>query len=183
MSQLEEIYTQTLEKLKNHQRPLIKIDKALEDDLCHKWSQALEQKDFFSVQKVLCLLDNTQNSSGAFEELFARSLEEIQDPKMSVLILGSSTKHMIVHAQKEGRAIDSRFTRAVLSLLKTQDPEVLEWVLRVLEQYGPQSLRFKKEILEVKPGPLAFMNQHKKNAKQIIELLEKRWEDLTKKLR
>ena len=182
MSQLEEIYTQTIQKLKNQQRPLIRIDRDLEVELTKKWKEALEKRDLVSVKKVLCLLDNSQNTSGAFEELFVQSLEQFRDPEMTILILGSSSNHMILHAQKEGRPIHDGYTKILLSLLKTQDPEVLEWVLRTIEQYGAQSIRFKNEILKAKPGLLAFTNQHKKNAKQIIELLERRWNEITQKL-
>lgn len=157
---------------------MIKIDQDLEEELHKNWSKALEEGNHHEIKKVLCLLDNAQNTSGAFDELFSQSLEEIEDPEMIVLLLGSSSKHLIVHAQKDARAINPRFTQALISHLSSQNPEVLEWVLRTIEQYGAQSIRFKKEILKAKPGILAFMNPHKKNAKQIIELLEKRWNEL-----
>jgi hypothetical protein len=178
MSLIEQVYKETIDKLKKDQRPLIKLDQEFENELYSNWSTALKDKDLFNIKKVLCLLDNSQNTSGAFEDLFSESLEVIDDSQMIILILGSSSKHMITHPQKESRAVNERFTKAVLSQLSTQDPEVLEWVLRTLEQYGAQSIRFKKDILQVKPGLLSFTNQHRKNAKQIIELLEKRWDTL-----
>lgn len=182
MRTIEQVYQETIEKLKKEHRPLIKLDLEFEEELKKKWTKALEDNDHHEIRKVLCLLDNTQNTSGAFEELFSNSLLKIDDPEMIVLVLGTSSKHMIVHAQKQARAINPEFTQALLSHLKTEDPEVLEWVLRTLEQYGPQSLRFKNDILKARPGILAFMNQHKKNSKQIIELLEKRWDKLLKDL-
>lgn len=182
MNQVEAVYQEVIAKLKNDQRPLIKLDADLEAELQRNWKEGLDQNDYQKIQKVLCLLDNTQNTSGAFEELFVRSLEELIQSDQIICVLGASSKHMITHAQKNALPINHRYTQVLLTLLHTDNPEVLEWVLRTVEQYGAQSIRFREEILKHKPSFLAFLNTHKKNAKEIIELLEKRWEALVKGL-
>lgn len=180
--QLERHYLGVIEKLKKDQRPLIVIDQELQDELKKRWSEGLEKKDLISIQKVLCLLDNTQTYSDQFQDLFTRTLNEIEDKDTLIYLLGAAAKHMIISSQRKGERVSYDWTIALERKLNAEDFELLEWVLRTIDQYGAQSIRFKEAILKRKPGWLTVMNPHKKNCREIIIMLERRWSELVKRL-
>lgn len=180
--QLEKHYLEVIEKLKKDQRPLIVLDAELIDELKARWDEALDKKDLTSMQKVLCLLDNTQTYNPAFATQFVRTIREISDRDTLIYLLGAAAKHMITEAQRKGDPINGDWTMSLEKMLETQDFELLEWVLRTIDQYGPQSIRFKEAILKRKPGWFLVFNEHKKNCRELIMMFERRWSDLVKRL-
>lgn len=179
---LERHYLEIIDKLKKDQRPLIVLDADLIAELQERWSRALETKDLLSMQKVLCLLDNSQTYSNAFQQHFITTLNQIEDKETLIYLLGAASKHMITEAQRKGDPINGEWTMSLEKLLATPDYELLEWALRTLDQYGPQSIRFKEAILKRKPGRFAVFNEHKKNCRELIMMFERRWSDLVKRL-
>lgn len=180
--QLERHYLEVIEKLKKDQRPLIVIDQDLQEELKRRWGEGLERRDLISIQKVLCLLDNTQTYSDQFQELFTRTLNEIEDKETLIYLLGAAAKHMITSSQRKGERISYDWTMALERRLNADDFELLEWVLRTIDQYGAQSIRFKEAILKRRPGWFTVINPHKKNCREIIIMLERRWSELVKGL-
>ncbi|MGZ3788641.1 MAG: hypothetical protein ACXVLQ_08970 [Bacteriovorax sp.] len=180
----QELYQETIEKLKRNERPLIKLTPELVEDLRTEWQKALEGAtiDEASLEKILCILDNTQNTSQEFNECFFTTMEKLHDqlPDGDLLIytLAASQKHVVAHALRTGIMIHGDYFLSLKKFLKSKNPEVLEWTLRTIESMGPLSLRFKNEVREAKPGFLKLFNQHQQAAFQIIELLEKQWQSM-----
>ena len=174
------IYQETIEKLKNGQRPQIKLTLELIDELKRVWEKTLvkgqeQLKQIETIKKILCILDNTQNTSSEFNELFIKTLNEISDHQILIYTLSASQKHVIADGLKNGKMISMDYFLVLKELLLNKNPEIKEWTLRTIETMGPLSLRFKNEVLSVKPGFLKVFNQHQKNCFQLIEYLEKEW--------
>lgn len=175
-----ELYIETIEKLKRHERPQIKLTPELIEELKSAWQKALSgtQVNEEALREILCILDNTQNVTSQFNDYFFQTIERVKEGDLLIYTLSASQKHVIDEALKSGVMISGIYFEQLKKLLKSKNPEVLEWTLRTIETLGPLSLRLKKEVLESKPGIMKFFNQHQKSSSQIIELLEKQWERL-----
>lgn len=169
------IYQEIIEKLKNDQRPKIVLTAELLAELASEWENALNINNHESIKKILCILDNTQTTTSELNELFFRTLKEIKDHELLVYSLSASQKHVIADSFKTGKMISSEYFDILKNLLLDKNPEVKEWALRTIENLGPLSMRFQKEVLAAKPGLIKLFNQHQKASAQIIEFLEQEW--------
>jgi hypothetical protein len=164
---LESLYQNTLLKLKNDQRPQIKLTPELIAVLKSNWSE--------SPLKVLCILNHTQSTSAEFNQLIFAALNESKDYKFLIFLLAASEKHIISHSFMTGNMIPMEFFDILKKLLQTKNPELLEWVLRTIESMGPLNRRLQKEIRKSKPGFMKYFNSHLRASDEIIILLEKQW--------
>lgn len=176
----QRIYQDTIEKLKNGQRPQIKLTPELLAEIKLEWEKALSSGTDKVLQnetlkKILCILDNSQTTTSELNELFIKTLKEIKDHEMIVYALSASQKHVIADGLKNGKMISMEYFDILKTLLLSKNPEVKEWTLRTIETMGPLSLRLKKEVLAAKPGLMKIFNQHQKASSQLIEYLEKEW--------
>lgn len=176
----QRIYQDTIEKLKNGQRPQIKLTPELLLELKLEWEKALAngtdkvlQNE--TIKKILCILDNSQSTTSELNELFIKTLKEIKDHELIIYTLSASQKHVIADGLKNGKMISIEYFDILKNLLLSKNPEIKEWTLRTIETMGPLSLRFKKEVLAARPGMMKIFNQHQKASAQLIEYLEKEW--------
>lgn len=174
---IDELYSDTILKLKNNVRPHIKLTPELILDLKNRWKNALiaSTPDESTLKKILCILDNTQNNSAEFNELFINTLTKIKNQELIIYTLAASQKHVISESMRSGNMISMQYFEQIKNLLKNKNPEVLEWTLRTIESMGPLSMRLKNEVRRAKPGFMKLFSQHQKSAAQIIELLESQW--------
>ncbi|MCK6596687.1 MAG: hypothetical protein L6Q33_15940, partial [Bacteriovoracaceae bacterium] len=82
---------------------------------------------------------------------------------------------------KNGVMIPQELMNQLKELLKSSNPEVLEWSLRTIDSLGPLGLRLQEEIKKNRPGIGAFFNKHKKNSLEIIDHLERQWNEFKRK--
>lgn len=170
-----EIYQQTIEKLKLGQRPQIKLTPELLAELKKEWETALVSGAHESIKKILCILDNSQNTTSELNELFFKTLREVKEHELVVYCLSASQKHVIADSLKTGKMISFEYFEILKILIKDKNPEVKEWALRTIETLGPLALRLKTEVLAAKPGIMKLFNRHQKASSQIIEYLEAEW--------
>lgn len=172
---IEQTYETCIEKLKMGARPHIRLT----DELALAINEAWPLKDDSEVLKqILCILDNSMNTTSAFDEKLLHSLGETKKPETLIFLLSAIQKQTIAHSQKTGNMISFEFFNRFKTLLLSDHPELKEWTLRTIESLGPLSLRLKKEILEAKPNLIQRLNAHHKNSAQIIEYMEKDWKRL-----
>lgn len=180
---LDNIYSETLEKLKSGGRPQIKLHAELIGLIKDQWPQTINSLDFKSqeeikLKQILCILDHCQNSTSELNDHFINSLKilhKINHHELIVYCLGASQKHVIAESFKSGKMISQDYFDLLKTFLKEGHPEVKEWTLRTIETLGPLSLRFQKEVLEAKPLFYQLLNRHQKASHQIIEYLESEW--------
>ncbi len=176
----QDLYTQIIEKLKRGARPQLMLTPEIILELKLAWLQSLKDRPINEdvLKKILCILDNTQNMTAEFNELFLSTLKQIKNDEISIYLLAASQKHIIAESLRSGNMISADYIEQLKILLQSKNPEVLEWTLRTIESMGPLSLRFVKEVKAAKPNLLKLFNRHKKASSQIIELMEKQWEKM-----
>jgi hypothetical protein len=175
MQEYQNIHSEIIEKLQADQRPLVKLSDEQLSHLLQKWTEFLSPQNLPELDKILCILDNTQTVTNIFDPLFEKTLAQITNAEILISTLAAAQKQIIGRQAREGESIPQAFIEALKPLLDNKDPELLEWCLRIIEQLGRQSLGLREDILKRKPGILAIFNKHKVASRQIIELLERRW--------
>lgn len=174
------IYQDTIEKLKMGHRPQVKLTPELVSGLKVEWEKALNNGSSEVITKILCILDNTQNTTSELNEQFFKTLKTFKDHDLLVYTLSASQKHVVAEALRSGTMISMEFFDILKTLLLDKNPEVKEWTLRTIESMGPLSLRLKKEVLEARPGFMKLFNEHQKKSAQLIEFLENEWKRMLK---
>jgi hypothetical protein len=186
MKQWEKIYSQAIQDLQNFKRPQIKLDKQDFLELHHLWEENLQfmeesakkkEEVLSTLEKIFCILDHSQKSSSIFDDLIQQSFPKLKKPELIIYLLSVSQKHIIQKKFLEGNPIPKGFFGLLKDLLKKyqDEPEIIEWTLRTIEQLGNQSIKLREEVLTIKPRWGVLFNNHKKASRQIIEMLEKRW--------
>lgn len=186
MKTLENLYQDTIEKLKNDIRPRIMLTPEMKAEIVRIWEESLNRgtdtiESNEKLKQIFCVLDNAHASTAEFNELFIRTLKVLKNSDLIIYALGAARKHVIEHALKTGDMISYEFFETMKSLLENKNPEVKEWTLRTIETLGPMSLRLKEEVIKAKPGILSLLNKHQKASAQIIDLLESEWNRLSGK--
>lgn len=172
---INELYQSIINDLKNGKRPLVKLNEQLLDEIYECYSQCLSQSDRELLMKVLCILDNTQTTTRRFEEFILKSFDTFTDSEAIIFLLGTFQKQVAEARFKDGHRLEMSHLQLLERLLEHDDPEVVEWTLRIIESIGSQGLFFKKKIFAMKPNFFERFNKHRKAIFQIIEMLEKRW--------
>jgi Fe-S-cluster formation regulator IscX/YfhJ len=180
MKYLEVLYEQTILKLKNNERPLIRLTPELIKDLKAEWNKAIdpENVDSVALKKILCILDNTQNMTSELNEQFIKTLKKVKDQDLLIYTLAASQKHVINESLRTGNMISQEYLEKLKELLKNKNPEVVEWTLRTIETMGPLSLRFMNDVKNINLGFFKFLNKHNKSSEQIISLMKLQWEKM-----
>ncbi|RLA64835.1 MAG: hypothetical protein DRQ88_10360 [Epsilonproteobacteria bacterium] len=162
-------YLEIIGQLKKNTRPMVELTP---DEVRELWVKELSEED---LKQVLCILDHTKKLHGEFSSPIIKTLAGDHSPEILVYALAASQRHIIAKCGIDGVRVPKEFIEALRKLLKNNDAEVLEWDLRVIEQLGGRALILKEDVLAAKPNFLRALNPHKKAARQIITMLEKRW--------
>lgn len=180
---IDELYTQIIEDLKQDKRAFREHPKDHLSQLKGHFDLALNeylkdpkenQKE--SLKKIICILEYSFSLSKEFDDLLIMGLEKVKDSELIIYLLSLYMKHTINRKMKDGERPNENNLTPFKTLLNNTDPEVCEWALRSIEQLGSSSIRLRDDILKVRPSIFSTLNKHKKASRQIIELLEKRWE-------
>lgn len=177
---LEALYDQIILKLKKNERPQIKLSPELIAEIKTEWQKAIDHSHIeeATIKKILCILDNTQNMTAELNEQFIKTFEKVRNQDLLIYALAASQKHVIAESLKTGTMISAEYFEKLKELLKSKNPEVVEWTLRTIESMGPLSLRLVSDVRSVKFGIFKFLNQHQKSSSQLISLMEKQWEKM-----
>jgi hypothetical protein len=169
---IEEKYAQIITVLKKGHRYQKKLTENEIDSLNQALKNTNEPKQ---LEKIFCIIDNTQTRSLKFSKPILDILNSDHSSNILVFALEASRKHVLEANFTKGNRLDLNTLDTFKGLLSHTDPEVVEWTLRVIDEMGGQGIYFKSIFDTIKPK-LALFNNHKKNIKMIITMLEKRWE-------
>ena len=164
-------YQEIIEELKKGDRPLVPLNAEEISELVDIWGSLDEEE----LKKVLCILDHTKSLHKEFSLPLITTLGGDHSPEILIFALGSSQRHIIAKCGIEGVRVPKEYVEVLRKLLKHDDAEVLEWDLRIIEQIGSRALILKEDVMRARPNFLGALNPHKKAARQIITMLEKRW--------
>lgn len=180
---LENLFQEVIQKLKKDERPRVMLTPEIIKKIKAEWVEILNESkiDKSRLHQILCILDNTHNLSTEFQELIIKTLAKVKDSETTIYTLAAAKKHIIEENLKNGVMIPQELMNQLKELLKSSNPEVLEWSLRTIDSLGPLGLRLQEEIKKNRPGIGAFFNKHKKNSLEIIDHLERQWNEFKRK--
>lgn len=180
MNEIELKYTEVIQRLQKGERALSVYTPEFEQRLVTEWSKALESQDDQQLKKILCLVDRSERYLNHLTPLYIETFQTCQNDENLIYALGSVSRQVI---QAHGRLGNRPPGELILSLGKLLEKkprgELLEWILRVLEELGAQSIMLKEQVLKLRPGLSRYFDQHSKNAYELITLLEQRWSNLS----
>jgi hypothetical protein len=134
------------------------------------------QQDWGHLKEMLFLLDHSSTTDRRFEPGLLQLLKRHElEPDLLIFILNVSRKHIITTRFKDGQRLDFAFLEALQKLIYHPDPEVVEWVLRTIEECGTQGVYFLKDLDKIKPPVFKLFNKHYRAIREIIAMLERRW--------
>jgi hypothetical protein len=180
VKEIDQKYEEVIKRLQKGERALTLYSNELEQQLVQGWSIALENKDDHQLKKILCLVDRSERYLNNLAPLYIKTFLTCKSEENLIFALGSVSRQLI---QAQARLGERPPGELILSLghLLDQNPkgELLEWVLRVLEEMGTQSIMVKEKVLKLRPGLSRYFDQHSKHAYELITLLEQRWSHLS----
>lgn len=171
----DQIHSLLMERLHRGERPHLELDQTTLNEIKSRWQTSLDTNNSEQISEVMCILDHARHPSAIFDDLFFLTLERETPKNQLVFTLGASWKHLLGRWSRAGDRVPMRYIEILKKLLKHDDIEVREWVLRTIDQIGPQGRLLQKEINQAKVGWRGLFNPHAKSVSQLIAMLEKRW--------
>ncbi|MBL7664457.1 MAG: hypothetical protein JNM93_04945 [Bacteriovoracaceae bacterium] len=171
---IEERYQSIVTRLNRNERVL---DKLSADEI--NWltqELTLKQNQNAELKKILCIIENTSTLSATFEPYLINLFKKPNlDKEILIYVLNAARKHSIAYRVKVGERVSADFLLALKDLLHHPDAEVMEWILRVIDECGPQGVFFYKEINNIKPRFFWIFDRHRRNIVQLIDMFHKKW--------
>ncbi len=171
---IESTYQKILAELNKGHRGLIRLSDEDENQL----SEQLNREE--KLREVLCILEHSSSPSLKFGPLLIRLLNNLQEESLIIFALNCARRHIVEARFQRGLRLEYDFLEALKKLLFHQNPEVVEWTLRLIESCGNQGIYFSQEFDKIKPPPWKWFNPHRRAIREIIALLENRWSVLEK---
>ena len=174
---LNQSYEVVLESLKRLERPQLKLSPESLSFLVSHW-QELNSKNSpeSDYLPLLCILDHAKSGSLDFCAPIAWTLTNRHEKDLIVYSLSAAHKVILEECERQGKRVPFDFIKALKVPLNSSEAEVVEWSLRTIEALGHQSIILKEDVVKSRPGITALFNEHKKNSKELVDYLIKRWE-------
>lgn len=171
---IEERYQQVMQEIQLGHRALVRFNSDELDFLKEALSESLASPSK-TTEKILCLIAHSASNYNAFESVLIKTLELELPDNLTVFALECSRKHILLARQQRGQRLTFEFLEVLKKHLHSRSPEVVEWVLRTIEECGSQGVYFLREFDKIKPPPWKWFNQHQRAVRELIALLERRW--------
>lgn len=179
---IKKTYQGILEGLKIGGRGQVKLSSDESKELHLALKEALGNKSSKELEEILCILGHDQNYSPEFTPDLIKILEQDFSKEIMVYTLSALVRHDIQANQRQGQRVKEETLKVLQKLLDHAEPEVVEWVLRTIDEMGSQGIFYWQKLKEIKPHRLSgLINKHKRNVVEIIEMLERKWETYGKK--
>ena len=187
---LDDLYQHTIKQLELGLRPVKLYNQQEGQQLFNHLKSLVDSPspDEIEIKKILCLLEHAQCHGIDFSILLIELLKKKLSNDCQIFIISVSIKWIVEYQQKLGFPLRQDFVNLIVEiLLSSKDFELIEWILRLIESTGNQSLKFKQSIVEkrffIKPKFLRRTGIHQQNCFQLILLIESRWEKIYGKLK
>ncbi|PIP94107.1 MAG: hypothetical protein COW00_08145 [Bdellovibrio sp. CG12_big_fil_rev_8_21_14_0_65_39_13] len=180
---LKSHYNLILDSLKNNGRALLQNDEELFEEMNYCLAELLENELIADrdLMPLFCLLDHCPRPDKRFEFHLLKIAPRLTSADSRIAWMGIAHKHILERQQRDGDPIPQELIlilKLYMTDKKNQQWEVLEWVLRTVVMIGPLSLELKSDIESIKPTILSLFNRHQRHYFEILELLQKNWQQL-----
>lgn len=182
-SKLQLQFDQILNSLKAEGRAILQNDEELFDELNQHLINICSQESILDeeIMPLFCLLDHCPRPDKRYQLALLQVALKLKSSDAKVAWMGITHKHILERQQRDGDPLPQELIPILKSYMtdkKTQEWEVLEWVLRTVVMIGPLSLQLKSDIEAVRPTILTMFNRHQRHYFEILELLQKNWQQL-----
>ncbi len=179
-------YQEIINALKEGKRSLTSIKEPEFKELFIKLGEAFQRiedenssnlnDDLQSIERILCILEHSRNFSPIFEGLLCRLLKSTKLPnQLKIYALGASQGFIIQRRNFLGESLPGFYLETLELLLDSDDPELYEWNLRIIDETGNQGKKLAEKILKTRPRFLKMLNKHNRNSHDIIQMLIEKW--------
>jgi hypothetical protein len=171
ISQKYQEIMQALERGDRYQKPL-----TIEE--CEIVLQKLQQTQNLSSTEldwVLCIAINTATFISNIEASLISILRTNKNNSTLVYALNCSRKQIIAAQFRQGRRLSPDFLDTLMLLIEHQDPEIVEWTLRTIEECGSQAIYFRAKLKTIRPSIFKLFNRHQRAILELTEYLERKW--------
>lgn len=176
MIELTKLYQETIDKLSQGHRGLIKLSKPEHEELKELTLKALEQKNANQLHQALCILTHLSSAQLVFEDvLITVILADFTSKKDQIFALEALSKHSFQARFLKGERLGIEVINAIKETLKKGDLETKEWCLRLILEAGNQSVAFRPDIEAIKVSWRHLFNKRAHHIVEMINLLKKRW--------
>jgi hypothetical protein len=172
---IDDVYASILKELELGHRAFKKFTAPEIEELLLTFRACLSPLNSSELEKVLCLLDHSQQPNQKFEADLIQTLNLDLPDHLLVFAINASRRHIIQARFQKGHRLSFEYLEALKKLLHSRSPEVVEWTLRTIEECGNQGVYFLREFDKIKPPPWKWFNPHQRAVREIITLLERRW--------
>lgn len=168
---VEEYYSNILKEIELGHRGFVRLT----SDELSELNDLLETSDTKTLEKVLCIVEHSITLNLKFESNLLKVLNSDIPDNLIIFALNAARRHIVEAKFQRGHRLDFDFLETLKKLLHHNNPEVVEWTLRLIEGCGNQGIYFSKEFDKIKPPPWKWFNAHQRAVREIITLLERRW--------
>lgn len=180
---LQTQFDHILSSLKAEGRVILQNDEVLFEEINEQLKQVSLIEIVFDadIMPLFCLLDHCPRPDKRYQASLLLLASKLKSSDAKVAWMGVAHKHILERQQRDGDPIPQELIPILKSYLadkKNQEWEVLEWVLRTVVMIGPLSLQLKSDIEAIRPALLNMFNRHQRHYFEILELLQRNWQQL-----
>lgn len=173
---IELLYQETIQKLRDNRRPLHKILPEQFDFFIQKINQnpPLETNE---LKKILCILAHSYSLYPPLVELIERELNKEHANDIYIALLHVSLAQIVPLKEREGITPSPLFFNALKNLLQKNDDEIVYWCLNIIEAMGPEAKKLVKTLNQIRPKSLFTYGKMKQENKKLIQIILKKWDE------
>ena len=172
---ISEQYSKIIQEIEKGGRGLVRFNEDQLDDLVLQLEEALDNRNFELIKKILCVLEHSSGLYSRAETILLKILNTQLPDAIIIFALNGARRHIIQAQFQKGQRLKFDFLESLKKLLHSSSPEVVEWTLRTIEECGNQGVYFLREFATIKPAPWKWFNAHQRAVREIITMLERRW--------
>ncbi len=172
---LDDRYQTIMKNIELGHRALTRFSSFETEELEKLLKSAVLEKKAEELHKILCLIEHSSMPHQGFENDLISILNSDFPDRLIIFALNAARKHILQARFNKGKRLEFDLLEALKLLLHHQNPEVVEWTLRTIEECGNQGVYFLPEFDKIKPGPWKWFNAHQRAVRELITLLERRW--------
>lgn len=175
---IDQTYEHILLEIKKGHRGLTRFSSLELEEINKKLEETLNDPP--KLLQVLCIAEHSSTLFNKFEKNILNVLNSQLSDSHIIFALNCARKHIIEARFNRGLRLEFDFLETLKKLLFHRNPEIVEWTLRTIEGSGNQGVYFLKEFDKIKPPPWKWFNAHQRAVREIITLLERRWDPFEK---
>ena len=172
---IERTFKDIQDKLKANHRAFVQGSDELKAEIINFLDQGNYDRE--KLAQIMCILERLQNpETRDFEAKLFKLLKDKTLGNDQIIFVLNAIRNISINArQRTGERLPLEFFEALRPLFKTKSMEVMEWLLRTLEETGSQSVILKGEVENIRLKFWNIFSSHGRNVGGLINFLQNKW--------